>query len=170
MRSAVVVRGGAAAPPPRLRRAEAGSGSAAGAAGRAAAAAAPGCRGSAAGVLSCAPPLPRARAACRRPVRAMASPPRVVAAAAAGGECPPGHVWVGVEELRGAMWRALKCFGHSDADAATLLDVRARAAPAARAWRAKARAAARRPYCAQSPIPGGSRLPLRSRAPLLAVR
>jgi hypothetical protein len=76
-------------------------------------------------------------------VRAMASPPRVVAAAAAAGECPPGHVWVGVEELRSAMWRALKCFGHSDADAATLMDVCARRRPAhARVRRSAARSRA----------------------------
>jgi hypothetical protein len=55
----------------------------------------------------------------------MAALPRAGAAAAGAGECPPGSVLVGVDELRAVSWRALKAFGHSDADATTLLDVRA---------------------------------------------
>ena len=75
----------------------------------------------------------------------MAALPRAVAAAAAAGECPAGSVLVGVDELRAVSWRALKAFGHSDADATTLLDVRAALARAIYIRSADTRATAAEP-------------------------
>ena len=63
--------------------------------------------------------VPAARAApvaCRL-LRASAS--------AASSHSSSASVPVGLDELRAAMWRTLKSSGHSDDDAATLLDVRA---------------------------------------------
>lgn len=82
------------------------------------------------GVLRFAAGAPLRRVARRRHARAggMDARPR---AAAAADDCPAGHVSVGIEELRSAMWRSLKCFGHTDADAATLMDVRATSTRAA---------------------------------------
>jgi hypothetical protein len=70
----------------------------------------------------CPPTQPLSSASYSRAARGVTMSARPVRTAAAASELP--SVSVSVDQLRSAIWRALKQQKHSDADAAALLDVR----------------------------------------------